>query len=346
MTKSAVTIGIAKATDAAEVMQFIREHWSVGHILGSSRELLDWQYATRDHYNIVIARIRDEGIVGLLGFIPLSRYDAKLTGSHDTVWLTIWKVRDKAWSGLGLRLLRHVQEMWPSGRIGTLGLNPATRGIYEALGYRTGALTRFALVRSGGPSRVLATIPDGWNPPRVVPGRTVFTEVADADFLERTAGSGVAASSLPPFKTCGYIRERYLQNPFYTYSAWLATEGPRQGVLITRLCTHAGASALRVVDFIGDPLVLAGAGTAFETLLQSSGAEYLDFFSEGISSELKTAGLFDAAQVPGLVLPGYFEPFDRGNVRLLYALRGPTSRAVLCKGDADQDRPNQLAANA
>lgn len=345
MNSSEVTIEIAKSTDAKEIMLFIREHWSKNHILGSSKALLDWQYAAADHYNFVIGRSRNEGIVGLLGFIPISRYDATLTGSRDTIWLALWKVRDDFTGGLGLRLLFHLQKLHPQSLFGVVGINPAVRGIYAALGFKTGALTRFALVRSDCLEMALATLPDSWSPPKAVVGDTVFTELDGSNFLERTSGLGLDDSKSSPFKTCAYVHARYLQHPYYTYRAWLATGKQRNGVLISRMCMYAGASALRIVDFVGDPFVLVGAGAAFESLLHSSGAEYLDFFSTGLSSELASAGLFDAAQVPGLVLPGYFEPFSRRNVELLYALNIQGDQSVVCKGDGDQDRPNEFAAS-
>lgn len=339
---SSISIDLAKRSEAEELMRFVREQWSADHVLGSSRELLDWQHAADDGYNFVVGRSRSQGVVGVLGFIPLSRYDAELHGARDTVWLALWKVRDGVSSGLGLRLLLHVQSMFPHACVGTIGLNPATRGIYEALGYRTGTLTRFALVRTDVRAPMLAKFPVGWTPPSASPGDAVASELHRTDFLERTAGLGLDDGGLEPVKSRAYVQRRYFEHPFYTYRVWLLSDGRHHGVLVTRMSRYQYASAVRIVDFIGDPAVLAGAGRVFEGLLQSSGAEYLDFFSTGLSAELQAAGLFDAAQVPGLVLPGHFEPFDRKNVELAFSLRGSGERVVLCKGDADQDRPNRL----
>ncbi len=344
MAGPAVTVDFAQAADTEAIMRFVREHWSARHVLGHSRALFDWQHAAGDRCNFVLGRTAAEGIVGVLGFIPLSRYDATLAAGRETLWLTTWKVREEVARGLGLRLLLHLQKTHPDAWIGTVGLNPATRGIYDALGYRTGALTRFALVRPAGPAPVLAVWPPGWTPPRAAAGGTAFSAIGREDFLRRSEGLGLDESGVVPAKTRAYVQRRYLDHPFYDYRAWLASEGGRHAVLVTRMCTHAGAGALRVVDFIGEPSVLAGAGPAFEDLLRDSGAEYLDFFAGGLEAELSAAGLFDAAQVPGLVLPGHFEPFDPRNVALLYSLRGADGRRVFCKGDADQDRPNQLPA--
>jgi len=138
------------------------------------------------------------------------------------------------------------------------------------------------------------------------------------------------------------LLNRYLHHPFYRYRAWLATGGSASAVFITRNCTHDGAVALRIVDFLGAPRVLAKAGAAFQRLLAEYAAEYLDFYCCGLSEELAAAGLRDLQGDAGLILPAYFEPFVARNVDLHYALKGPGGRLIICKGDADQDRPNML----
>ena len=337
------TLGLCRADEAEAVMAFIGRYWSAGHVLARSRSLLDWQHAepaTRQ-YNIVVARDETEGIVGILGYIPLGRYDAALVGQgRETIWLTTWKVRPDRAHGLGLMLLRWLQKAHADAWIGTVGLNPATRGIYDALGYTTGLLTRFCLINPAIGTYALARLPAGLAPSAPAIGDTVFQPLSAAGFRAATEGLGLDAAPHMPRKTRAYVESRYLAHPFYDYRVFLATLGSAAGLIITRFCTHAGAKALRVVDFIGAPEVLAGAGPAFADLLRDDMAEYLDFYASGLDDELRAAGLVDCAGVEGLILPGHFEPFERRNVSLLYSLRGPAGRRVICKGDADQDRPN------
>src|SRR5687768_1045148 len=92
------------ALDAVgELMEFLREHWSANHILARSREVLDWQHRNEaeGRYNFLVARDEGGRIVGVLGFIPSSRYDPSLA-RDETVWLALWKVVQGYSAGLGL----------------------------------------------------------------------------------------------------------------------------------------------------------------------------------------------------------------------------------------------------
>jgi hypothetical protein len=138
-----------------------------------------------------------------------------------------------------------------------------------------------------------------------------------------------------------------LSHPFYRYRAVLVTDGPHAAICVLRECRFEDASALRLVDFLGSPKALTRAGAPLQDLLRKSSAEYLDFFCSGMRSELQAAGFRElppAAESP-ITLPGYFEPFERSNVELIYSLRGPGDTPIVCKGDADQDRPNLLSTS-
>ena len=340
----ATRVRVCGYEEAESLMEFIRRYWSPNHVLGGSRALLDWQHRDADRgFNFVLAHAGDE-IVGILGFIPSSRYDKSLASSAETVWLTTWKVRNDVAPGLGFALLRALDAIHPSTWIGTVGLNPATQEIYRTLGYDTGTLARHYLLNPELEQFRLAVVPSGLRRPVISTGETQFTPLTADEFLGITAPLGLDACEQVSRKTPLYLLNRYLYHPFYRYRAWLGRNGRHAAVLITRECIHAGATALRVVDFLGSPEVLAGAGGAFRQMLVASGAEYLDFYCSGLGDELAAAGLRVVGSDENLILASHFEPFELRNVDLLYAIKGPVGRLVICKGDADQDRPNQLKA--
>jgi hypothetical protein len=322
---------------ADELMAFIREHWSAGHVLSRSRALLDWQHRDEaaGRYNFLVARNDGGGIVGILGFIPSSRYDPALGAGDETIWLTTWKVIHGYSAGLGLMLLRELAARLKPKWIGTAGLNPQTRGIYDAMGYRTGALDRFYRLNEGTAGHRLADIPADWPPQPQPTGDGTLRALTE----EETA---LDESDQAPRKTPALFRRRYLAHPFYDYRLYLAVTGNDSALIAMRTCGHEGASALRIVDLLGSAAALAGCGPAFDALLRESGAEYLDFYCSGAAEALAAAGFRRLARDEGAVLPSYFEPFERSNVDILYALKGPGERLVICKGDADQDRPNML----
>lgn len=80
-------------------MMFIDAHWRRGHVLATSRPLMDWQYrAESDRYNFLLA-LQESDLLGVLGYIPTRRYDPALA-ENNVLWLTLWKIRDdcKIWA--------------------------------------------------------------------------------------------------------------------------------------------------------------------------------------------------------------------------------------------------------
>jgi hypothetical protein len=190
----------------------------------------------------------------------------------------------------------------------------------------------------------LSTVPAEFRKKAGLSSGAAFLELDRSNFWALTDGHDLDATPQVPRKTRAYIHARYLLHPFYNYRAFLIADGGNTGIAVVRECSHQGASALRIVDFLGAPVVLTGSGSGFQQILAESGAEYADFFCSGLEPELGAAGFskLPAADVSGLILPGYFEPFERTNVDLAFSLRGEDGLRIICKGDADQDRPNLL----
>jgi hypothetical protein len=345
----AIDVDLCTLDDRAELMRFIRDYWSANHVLARSEALMDWQHRDEPNkrYNFIAARDTEKGIVGILGFILASRYDPALAGTDDTLWLTTWKVRPEFAHGLGLLLLRKLDSTMAPKWIGTVGLNVATRGIYRALGYQVDTLARHYMLNGAIGDFRLATVPQTLRAGPELNSGATLRELNAGDFMASTEDLGLDDRVQVPRKSRAYVRGRYLSHPFYRYRAVLVIDGPHAAICVLRECRFEDASALRLVDFLGSARALTRAGAPLQDLLRQSGAEYLDFFCSGMRSELAAAGfreLAPAAESP-IVLPGYFEPFERSNVELIYSLRGPGDTPIVCKGDADQDRPNLLSTS-
>src|SRR6202012_5027683 len=133
-------------------------------------------------YNFIAARDAEKGIVGILGFILASRYDPALAGADDTLWLTTWKVRPEFAHGLGLLLLRKLDSVIAPKWIGTVGLNLAKRGIYQALGYQVGTLTRHYMLNGAISRFKLAHVPDVFSAGSDLSSGATFRELQADDF--------------------------------------------------------------------------------------------------------------------------------------------------------------------
>jgi hypothetical protein len=325
--------------DVTSVMEFIDRHWRKAHVLSTSRRLMDWQYKAEDgFYNFLVA-YDEQTLVAILGYIPTRRYDSLLAG-NDFLWLALWKVRDDIGiAGLGLRMLAKLAQFESVEAIGVNGLNVQHPSMYLALGYKVGELAHYFMVNPGV-KRSLITAPEGSNSwPRPKPGNATSREMS-ADELSNTR---IGATFIPR-KSPNYFIERYLEHPFYKYNIYHVSNGLGEGLVTTRVATHQGTSALRIVDFLGDVEVLSQCGNIFESLMKKEGSEYVDFLQWGIpKSYLEHAG-FDQLNPNGLtVLPNYFEPFLAKNARILCAIKSKKNEPFMVfRGDGDQDRPNML----
>ncbi len=326
-------------------VDFLRVHWRADHVLVTDRAVLDWQHRDDDagRYDVVLAWEGDD-LVSVLGFILASRYDPDLADGRETMWLTTWRVRDDRASGLGLSMLRWLERAVAPRWTGTVGLKPSTRGIYDALGYRTGVLARHFLLHPGRQEFRLADGVGGAlsGPRDMVPATTPLLPLGADELLAATEGMGLDDGPGAPARTRRHVLRRYLEHPFYDYQVHLAQAPSASALVVTRVCEHDGARALRMVDLAGDPDALAGAPLV--DLVVAADAEYLDAYVVDGADALRAAGMHPLAAHQGLVLPGHFEPFERRNVELAWALKGPAGPGgltIIGKGDADQDRPSR-----
>ena len=322
-----VTIARCAEADVADVVRFLDEEWKRGHVLVTSRALLDWQYRNADgSYSFLVARQSGE-VVGLVGYIATRRYDASLAGAN-VLWLTTWTVKREAGAAaLGLSLLQRGRTAAAHVAIGALGLNPATCAIYSTLGFRVGELEHYAVDRRGTDAAKSSSI-------------SAVDATTRGDFDSLTISSGAAVA---PRKTARYFHDRYVAHPFYAYRVVCLRDGETPvGLLATRVAEHDGWRALRIVDFIGEPAVLGRCGGVIQSLLREHDTVYADVYNIGIDASVFERAGFRRIDPDGAeIVPDHFEPFEARNVRLFFAVHGAND-VMLFKGDADQDRPNRI----
>ncbi len=345
-----VTIRRCRTSDVPDVLAFLDAHWKRGHIFTVERSLFDWQYSMRDRpgeYSIVLARRdADRALIGLLGYLTTDRFDPALA-ANNSIWLALWKVRDDvATGGFGLRLLSYVTEHEPHTSIGVIGFQPAVAAIYKALKFDVGELQHYVLPNPDVSNFEIAS----FEHPPFRPVRDTGLTAVRVEEMNFTA----AVDSLDlgrrnaqvPRKTPDYFRARYLQHPIYRYSCFVLHRDHRPvALLATRVAAHRDRRVLRVIDFIGPDDVVSGLGAVVLAQIRELGAEYADVHNWGIAPALfEGAGFSRVDPVGADVVPNHFEPFERRNAPIRFALK-TSHPAVLFKGDGDQDRPNQRPAS-
>ena len=341
-------IRLARETDKVALVRFIDQHWKKNHIFVTCNELLKWQHydEVRRSYNFVIGVHRETQVIhAILGFIPLSQFDDEIDRQH-LCWMAIWKVQDAArGSGLGRRLLSYLEETIKPVIFSTVAASEMTLPMYRARGYETGRLNHHYILNPEKSEFQLVVNANTSNP-RAATDRTNTKKriepASESAILNKMADCFLAQQHLP-HKTPSYIINRYLRHPFYLYQAYaIKEELITTGIILTRVCSHNGSRAIRIVDFIGPSDSLGGLNNEWLSLLSSVDAEYIDFYSAGISEKnLLSSGFIRRESGDSVIIPNLFEPFSQINVDIDYMINTlPNQSYRIVKGDSDQDRPS------
>ncbi len=345
-----VEIVFAKKSDGDGILSFLDAHWQTGHVFTKDPGLFSWQHGLpgTDELSFVLGREEGGGeILGILGYVPVSRYDPACTTGDFT--LATWKVRDDCnVNGLGLFLFKALTKRMKPDFVGVAGLSEMVVPIYRALRFETGQMSQHVFFNRTLKDSTLACGVSSTAMPDFFDAGTQFRNVNKLSAIS----AGVAAEIetivdlSQPKRRLAYILGRYGDHPVYHYALSLIEGG---ACFVWRKISTERGNCLRVVDYFGDATALASTGAALQSLLESEEADYIDIVHTGLDTNaLTSAGFVERRDVEGLVVPHYFEPFEQRNVDLDYAMRvfdkSDTTPPVLLRGFTDQDRPNQVHA--
>ncbi|MEQ8436778.1 MAG: hypothetical protein RIB65_04750 [Ilumatobacter fluminis] len=344
-----IRVRIATWDDEEQLVGFLHDHWSSSHIFTKRPELFAWQHRQADgRLNMVLAEDdqRDEQVIGVLGFIPMGRFDPAL-GDRDLM-LAIWKVRDDGVPpGVGLRLLKFLQAELQPRLIAAIGTSEMVRPIYRALRYEVGALHHAALFHPGRQGRLTVAdrVPDEAFAVSAAPSSS-RVEMVPLGAVPPSEIDRIAATALPT-KSAGYIADRFVDHPWYHYEVRVVVmdEEPL-AIVVWRRVAAEDTVVLRVVDMIGPADWVPFAGETLRSEVVAADAEYLDVTQWGLDEDaFRSAGFVCRSDHPEMILPNYFAPFERRNVDVELACRvfdGDGGPVRLFRADSDQDRPNQV----
>ena len=337
-----------------KIQSFIDSHWSPSHILAKNRGLFDWQYfdKTLSNYNFSIALDSfSNDIVGLLGFIPTYHFDPTLRAETD-LWGAVWKVlhgtdsltyKNGKIAGLGTSLLDHLITTKKVRSYGAIGINKKVARLYRYLGFSVGHLKHYYIVNQKKSHFSILDRFNGVFCTTQTPEETHYVSLINTqdEFNINSSPETI------PVKSSLYFINRYIRHPFYDYTLLRITNSRTEScVIVYRLVKISDSRAVRIVDFAGNPFAITGATAVFQDILQEHDAEYIDFYNYGIPEDvLKNAGFLLRGSDTSIVVPNYFEPFERRNIDIMFAYKIFSEKPytyTVCKGDADQDRPNLL----
>jgi len=349
-----MTIRLANANDRISIQQFIHNQWKKGHVLSVSKEVLDYLYFNTEllMYNIYIAESASAGsqIDGMFGFIPASHYDNRLDDQHDVLWGALWRVIDSPGKRLnGLALLNSILKTKPNSTKIVVGVNNKVIPIYQAYGFKIGKLKLFASFNRAVKNFKIAKASIYCQPYAYKLHSNIDIQKLSRESLsyERILIDRLA-SELKSYKTSSYLINRYINNPFYSYSLWKITMANQASFLITRRINHGERSLVRVVDYIGRKHLISNLTYDLQAIIMED-AEYIEFQVHGLDLELANAGFIDLSNQIIPIIPLRHEPpeYMCGLINFVYMPSELTNSSewIIVTGDGDQDRPNLLPSS-
>ncbi len=327
-----------------KLVDFIDNHWKKGHALVKSTILLDFQHynSKTDSYSFIVAENRETGEYdAIIGYIPTSQFDPALAENGD-YWGAIWKrridVNNEEIKDLGLRIWERIFELPHFTSLGNIGLSREAFKFYKAARLKTGYLRHYYILNdkinrfeiAGNVDKKDILSPE-------VPNKTEYS-VRWIDI--NTLYDKDIKPIYRPLKSITYFKNRYLNHPIYKYRfLGLFNNETLSAVIAVRAINVGESRILRIIDVLGrmEGYILP----TIREILYNENFEYIDFMNLGLDVEIVKEMGFKELDYENdiLILPNYFEPFERANYPLSYSYRSNFDYHFF-KGDSDQDRPN------
>lgn len=333
---------ICEREDLPRLLTFIDTYWKKNHILVRSKEIFDFQYYNRleDKYDFLLAENTQTGeLDGIRGWIRVSQYDPALA-QYDEVWSAVSKVRTDVENNeikvLGSYLWRYLEK---HRGFGTVGISRFSFAMHTAIRHKLCSLGQFFILNSETETFKIATIPEDYYHSATCPKSN--WNIREIEDIYAVAEDAVQAY-YRPFKSKTYLINRFAKHPVYTYYFYGVYDGVElKAILVGKFVEINGSKILRIVDVLG-PLENVGCLYGdFQTILQESKSEYVDFLCFGIDDAVFLRMGFEKLnpEQEQLIIPNYFEPFEAKNIVINGAFK-PAERYCMFKADADQDRPS------
>ncbi|MBI5542238.1 MAG: hypothetical protein HY951_19430 [Bacteroidia bacterium] len=336
-------VRLCKLEEIDKLQDFINESWKQNHILVKNANLLKWQYLNRSKgiFNFIVAyNTVTNKFDAILGFIPTWHFDPELSMERD-IWLAIWKVEQKSTlkkgigKGIGLDLLNYLEDIYQPNSIGAIGTSEIANRIYRYLEFKSGTLNHYYLLNTSVSSFEIICVKDKMT--------RSGEEKADASVSVKEINDirnvGNMPCSISPKKSLIYLYNRFCNHPVYKYRFFgIYLSENLVSIIVMRKITIKESCCLRIVDIYGE-LVSHPLTSELRKLLTKENAEYLDCLNSGIDETIFYSWGFSKRNNE-VVIPNYFEPFEKQNVDITFAYKTNRENYIIFKGDSDQDRPN------
>lgn len=342
---SIYSIKIVPGIEKHKLLQFIDEHWKNNHALVKSEALLKFQHYDKanDSFNFIVAENNETGEYdALVGFIPLAQYDNTLK-EEGNYWGAIWKYRtdiqNSEINNAAFFIWKKLFKLPYFQSYGAIGISEDAKKIYVASRLNLGYLSHYYILNDQLNSfQIAGNVLDIYKCPQ--------KELSKDNLTARWTSLGNIHTDIAPcyrpYKSLSYFRNRYERHPIYSYRfIGIYQDEELVTLLACRVIEVGQSKCIRIIDVLGR--LFGSFYDSLKDILYAENAEYIDFLNYGIDKSLFLQTGFNELDLDGeLIIPNYFEPFEKKNIRIDLAYKAKFDGYVAFKGDSDQDRPNLL----
>lgn len=335
---------LAKRSDIEEIMTYIDECWKKGHILSQSRELFEYEFCDGDDVHFLLAIDRQTGCIeGMDGFYYTS---SRRKYKEFDVWGSMWSVRKdhKNLPMLGIAIAnQYFKQIGFRYEIG-LGVNKVTATPLHQQHFKveTGILQHYYMLHKINEYQIAKIVSPHYSEADRHIDQYNLVRANRVTDVEHTFDFEKKITTYP-YKDGWYVGHRFFDHPVYTYQVYMVMKDEKEAdaIIVMRDVEQNGHHVLRIVDYMGNIHVLQQVQSQLFHLMDDT-CEYIDFYCYGYDEQaILDAGFVKREIDDENIIPSYFEPFEQRNVDYWFN-SDAHDNFVICKADADQDRPNVI----
>lgn len=333
---------LAKREDIPTIMEYIDTCWKKGHILSTNRRVFEYEFCEGENVHFLLAIDRETGCIeGMDGYYYTS--SCREYKQFD-VWGSMWSVRKdhKNLPMLGIAIANHYFEQVGFRYEIGVGVNKvtATPLHQEHFKVATGMLQHFYMLHDMPEYRIAKIVNQKIADYSKRKDECRLICAKDIDQVNRAFDFETQVTTYPR-KDDWYVNHRFFEHPVYDYQVYIIMNetDKADAIMVMRDVGHDGHHVLRIVDYIGDIHGLEKVSNQLKELMDET-CEYIDFYCYGYDKQsILNAGFVERVEEDENVIPSYFEPFEQRNINYWFN-SDALENFVICKADADQDRPN------
>jgi len=309
------------------------------HIYSKNPSFFNWLYKNNQKfYNVAIAINSKSKVIGFQNFIPVSQFDNNIKEKH--IFLALWFVDDKAEPGTGLRLFKFIETKFKNYSLSTSGFDPKMKNFHIWQKFELGVLQHYYIANPYIKNFTICKI----NKKKSLHFK--INNFKKVKYLEinikniNRINSKIFNLSNPK-KSITYLINRYLKHPIYKYKIIYSAYKNENSIIIYRKNVFNNAYCIRIVDYIGLNKNIFLFKNYLIKLFKNMRCEYIDIYNIGLDKKTLIKMGFKLKKNKKEIIPDFFDPFLKKNIKLLYGLKNKKKNFLLFKADGDRDRPNR-----